>query len=424
MLSSGPIQPAEKPGGFGAGAGAARADRSYGCSCRRSVKSQCARKRSAQTQNALSSSGAKREDQLRRSTRIVVPSAGLIGRALLLAASLVPVVGLASAHAQATPPAAAAPRPWVDPALLAAAKAEGSLVVYSSTNEQEGLPLFKLFTDATGIKVDYVRASDAVLMSRMAIEFRADQRSYDIVQTATVNKMPPQMLVAYEPSEASSISPDARDPNKRWYGVYANYNAPAYNTEKVKAAALPKSYEEFAERKEWAGKVAIDGTDNEWLKAIVQHYGEQKGIDLVKAMVAALRPVVTDGHLALARSTGAGEYWVSLNNYVNLSMNVKLAGNPIEVWALDPVTLFFGQVGVNAKAPHPNAARLAANFMLSRECQQFLAKFGRLPTRKDVASNPPGMVEMLTQKKVITVLMSPDEERTWQRRFDQLFKGR
>lgn len=358
------------------------------------------------------------------STIIVVPSAGLIGRALLLAASLVPVVGLASAHAQATPPAAAAPRPWVDPALLAAAKAEGSLVVYSSTNEQEGLPLFKLFTDATGIKVDYVRASDAVLMSRMAIEFRADQRSYDIVQTATVNKMLPQMLAPYEPSEASSISPDARDPNKRWYGVYANYNAPAYNTEKVRAAALPKSYEEFVERREWAGKVAIDGTDNEWLKAMVQYYGEQKGVDLVKAMVAALRPVVTDGHLALARATGAGEYWVSLNNYVNLSMNVKLAGNPIEVWALDPVTLFFGQVGVNAKAPHPNAARLAANFMLSQECQQFLAKFGRLPTRKDVASNPPGMVEMLTQKKVITVLMSPDEERTWQRRFDQLFKGR
>ena len=34
------------------------------------------------------------------------------------------------------------------------------------------------------------------------------------------------------------------------------------------------------------------------------------------------------------------------------------------------------------------------------------------------------MVEMLTAKKVVTVLMSPDEERKWQRQFDQLFKGR
>jgi iron(III) transport system substrate-binding protein len=321
-------------------------------------------------------------------------------------------------------PAAAQSPPWLDSTLLAAAKAEGSLVVYSSTNEQEGLPLFKLFTDATGIKVDYVRASDAILMSRMSIEWRADQNSYDLLQTATINKMPLQMLADYEPPEARNISPDARDPNRRWFGVYANYNTPAYNTAKVKGSELPRSYEEFAQRKDWAGKVAIDGTDNEWLKAILQYYGEQKGTELVKSIVAALRPVVTDGHLAMARATGAGEYLISLNNYVNLSMNVRLAGAPIDVWALDPVTLFFGQVGVNAKAPHPNAARLAANFMLSQECQQFLAKFGRLPTRKDVASNPPGIVDMLTQKKVITVLMSPDEERKWQRQFDQLFKGR
>src|SRR5215475_12462141 len=272
----------------------------------------------------------------------------MLGLALSLVAPLVALLAPAPARGQqmtSTPS-----RPWLDPALLPAAKAEGSLIVYSSTNEQEGLPLFKLFTDATGIKVEYVRASDAVLMSRMAIEFRADQKSYDVVQTATINKMPSQMLAAYEPPEANDISP-------------------AYNTERVKPSELPHSYEEFAQRKEWAGKVAIDGTDNEWLKAIVQYYGERDGIDLVKRIVATLRPVVTDGHLSMARATGAGEYWVSLNNYVNLSMNVKLAGGAIDVWALDPVTLFFGQVGVNAKAPHPNAARLAANFMLSRECQ-------------------------------------------------------
>ena len=58
------------------------------------------------------------------------------------------------------------------------------------------------------------------------------------------------------------------------------------------------------------------------------------------------------------------------------------------------------------------------------ECQQFLAKFGRLPTRQDVEPNPPGIVHMLTAKKVITVLMTPEEEKKWQRQFDQLVKGR
>jgi len=315
-------------------------------------------------------------------------------------------------------------RPWLDASLLPAARAEGALVVYSSVNEQEGLPLWKIFEEATGIKVAYVRASDTVLMSRVAIEFRGDQKSYDIIQTTTVNKLPPQLLATFDPSEASGVAPAARDPGRRWYGVYANYNAPSYNTRLVQKSELPRSYEEFLQHKEWAGKVAIDATDNEWLKAIYEHYGEERGQRLVKDLVATLNPVVTDGHLALARAVGAGEYAIALNNYVNLTMNVKLAGGPTDYWALDPVALFFGQVGVSAKAPHPNAARLAANFMLSRECQAFLARFGRLPTRSDVQVNPPGTIETLTARKVVTVLLNPDDEKKWQRAFDGLFRRR
>jgi iron(III) transport system substrate-binding protein len=327
------------------------------------------------------------------------------------------VAGLSQASAQE--------HPWLDAKLLDAAKAEGGeMTIYSSTNEQEGLPLFKIFEQATGIKVNYVRASDAVLMSRMTLEFRGNQKSWDIAQTATINKMAPQLLLPFDPPEANGIAPEARDAGRRWYGVYANYNAPAYNTDHVKAAELPKTYDDFVQHKDWAGHVAIDGTDNEWLKAIFAYYGEDKAARLIKDVVAALAPVVTDGHLAQARSVGSGEYWLSLNNYVNLTMNVKLSHGPIDYFPLDPVALFFGQVGVSATAPHPNTALLAANFMLSQECETFLAKFGRIPTRADVDSNPPGIVAAISKKKVITVLLAPEEERKWQRLFDQLFKGR
>jgi iron(III) transport system substrate-binding protein len=335
-------------------------------------------------------------------------SAGLAG--LLL------VAGLCHAHAQS--------HPWLDPKQLDAAKAEGSeMTIYSSTNEGEGLPLWKIFTDATGIKVNYVRGSDAVLMSRMTLEFRGNQKAWDIAQTATLNKVPPQELLQFDPPEAKNISPEARDPGRRWYGLYANYNSPNYNTQHVQAADLPKTYEDFAKHKEWAGHVSIDGEDNEWLKAMFDYYGDDKGTQVIKSIVTALQPVITDGHLAAARSVGSGEYWVGLNQYVNLTMNVKLAGGPIDYFALDPVALFFGAVAVSAKAPHPNTALLAANFMLSQECQTFLAKFGRIPTRADVESNPPGIVAAMNKHKVITALLTPAEEPKWQRKFNELFKG-
>src|SRR5438270_9098885 len=148
------------------------------------------------------------------------------------------LAGLASLTATGPARAQGTQASWIDAALLAAAKAEGSLVVYSSTNEQEGLPLFKIFEEATGIKVAYVRNADSPLMARVAIEFRANQKSWDLFHTTTVNKLPPQVLAQFDVPEVKNIAPEARDPEKRWYGVYANYNSPAYNTQRVNASEL------------------------------------------------------------------------------------------------------------------------------------------------------------------------------------------
>ena len=53
---------------------------------------------------------------------------------------------------------------------------------------------------------------------------------------------------------------------------------------------------------------------------------------------------------------------------------VKLAGGDTDYWVLEPVALFYGQVGVNTMAPHPNAAKLATNYLLSKEGQELYGK--------------------------------------------------
>jgi iron(III) transport system substrate-binding protein len=313
---------------------------------------------------------------------------------------------------------------WIVPDLLKDAKAEGTLTIYSSMNEQEGFPLWKVFEEATGIKTEYVRANDNALMARTAIERRAQQRSWDVIVSTVVSRLPQDFLQPIDPPQAKEIKAQARDPNRRWYGVYANYNAPAYNTKMVKESDLPKSFEEFLSHKEWKGKIAIDVTDAHWLYAIYAHYGEEKGRKLVSDLVATLNPVLTDGHLALARSVGAGEYPVALNNYASLTSNVKLAGGDTDYWVLEPVALFYGQVGVNTLAPHPNAAKLAANFLLSKEGQEMLPRAGRLPVRADVTPNPPDSFTRLESKKIILVQFSGEEEKKWLKLFSDLFKPR
>jgi len=352
--------------------------------------------------------------------RMILPRRCISGACIALIC-----LSTAPAYAQETaadPPAGQNPS-WLS-GDLAAARAEGTLTVYASMNEQEGLPLWKLFEDATGIKVSYVRSSDSIIVSRIGMENRARQRSWDLAITTTVNRLPDDALLQFDPPLAHDLIPQARDPNRRWYGVYANYNTPAYNTKLVKPSALPKSYEEFLGHNDWVGKVALDDTDDEWLSAMIVHYGEERGTKLLRDIAAALKPVMVDGHLALARSVGAGEYWLALNNYMSLTINVQLSGAAIDFWSLDPVALFFGSVGVSSQAPHPQAALLGANFLLSREAQELLTKRGRMPTRPDVPINPAYVSDRLKDRKIIATIFGGQEQKKWQGLFKDIFRPR
>ena len=128
---------------------------------------------------------------------------------------------------------------------------------------------------------------------------------------------------------------------------------------------------------------------------------------------------------ALARQIAAGEYPITLMNYSMLTTNLKQQGAPTDYFALDPVHLWFGMVGVNKSAPHPNAARLAANFLLSREAQSYSSQNGgRIPTRLDVDSNPKDVREKLSQKKAIFVQLSAEQMKSSQKVFDEIFTPR
>src|SRR3954464_11497637 len=166
----------------------------------------------------------------------------------------------------AAPAGAQESRPWLVSEMLSAAKSEGNtLTIYASMNEEEALPYWAIFEQATGIKVNFVRMSDANIRARVAIEHRAGQRSWDLVATSPVYRLGNELLAPFDPPQAKDLIPQARDPNRRWYGYSGNYNTPAYNTAQVKPEELPKRYEEFIERKQWAGIAAVGATEPQWL---------------------------------------------------------------------------------------------------------------------------------------------------------------
>jgi len=329
----------------------------------------------------------------------------------------------ANRQAAAQPALPALPS-WADAAAIEAAKKEATLVVYSSVNEEEALPIWRRFEELTGVKVEYVRGSDTQLIARMAIESRAGRGAWDVALMTAAHKLPQQMLAAIDPSEARHLFPAARDASRKWYGFSANYNVPAYNTNLVKPADLPKRYEELSLRTQWAGRAVINESDSEWVTALLALYGEAKGRDVLRALGTNLKPVIVNRHLAVARALAAGEYVVALTNYVNLTINQKLAGAATDFFTMDPVGVFYMQVAASAQAPHPNAARLATNFILSVEGQTMLTRRGRIPSRPDVETNPPGVLKALHERNVMPIQLNAEQEKKADGIFKELIAGR
>jgi iron(III) transport system substrate-binding protein len=245
-----------------------------------------------------------------------------------------------------------------------------------------------------------------------------------VLVTTSVTRLPAAVRAQLDLPEAAAIPAQMRDPDRRWFGVYANYNTPAYNTNLVKLDKPPKDFEDFLTRKEWIGRVGIDALEFPWTRSIIDHYGEEKGDRLLKQFFTEFKPTPVDGHLALARAVAAGEYAVTISNYVNLTNNLKMSGAPTDYWGQSPVAVLLGQVAVNPRAPHPKASRIAANYLLSKEGQTAVAKYGRLPVRADVTPTPPDAISKMGEVKLMPLEFSPEEEKLWQKRYQDYLRGR
>ena len=84
----------------------------------------------------------------------------------------------------------------------------------------------------------------------------------------------------------------------------------------------------------------------------------------------------------------AGEYPLILA-YNQTIQRMTSRGAPIEWLPLEPAVTQVNPVMLASKAPRPNAARLFYDFVLSKEGQEMLRGFQRIPVRKDVEPDPP-----------------------------------
>jgi iron(III) transport system substrate-binding protein len=256
-----------------------------------------------------------------------------------------------------------------DEKLVKNAQKEGVLTLYSVLNLKDNGPVLEAFEKKYGIKVNMWRGGGEQLVQRATSEAKANRHTVDVVQLGSGIEMlhREKILEEFHSPNLKDI-PAAAMPKHRHYAPDSlMFYVVAYNTNLVKPDQLPKSYADFLQPK-WQGNIGMDPGDIDWFGTMLNVMGEEKGLDYFKKL-SAMKPQMRKGHTLLAQLVAAGEIPITMHAFNFTVEELKKKGAPIE-WMALPQTIGRTQsIGLAKNAPHPHAALLFADFLLSKEGQ-------------------------------------------------------
>jgi iron(III) transport system substrate-binding protein len=304
-----------------------------------------------------------------------------------------------------------------DQRVIEGAKKEKQVVVYTSLNLKDSVPITQAFEKKYGVKVELWRSSSEKVLQRAVTEARAGRFAVDAFELngPELEAMYREGLLDEFYSPQFKNLPSAAFPKHRHYAADRfNFFTIAYNTNLVKPDEVPNSYEDLAHPR-WTGRIGIEASDTDWFGSIVKFMGEQKGLALFRK-IAQQKPQMRTGHTLIAELVAAGEIPLAATIYNHNAERLLVNGAPIKWKALNPT---FGRpngVAVAKRAERPHAALLFADFMLSLEGQQLIQKRNRVPASNKVDSKLNDFPYQMIDPVVVL-----DEAEKWEKIWSELF---
>ncbi len=261
--------------------------------------------------------------------------------------------------------------------LIAGAKKEGNLVLYLSTNLTDANGLVQLFKQKYPfINVNLFRADNEKLLNRILTESTPGKFNGDAIMISSfeVRVLLQKKLLQKYVSPHSQYYPEGfTDKDGFWTSVYSIPRVIAYNTNLVKPDVAPKTFDDVLNPR-WKGGFGMSDSATLWYTGFLKFAGEEKGRDFMRKL-AAQKPAFRDSETVIIQLLGAGEFPLGLR------------GAPVDwVRTAQPIVTGLKPIALSAKAQHPNAGKLFIDLVLSKEGQELIRSFNRIPDRGDVTS--------------------------------------
>ena len=271
--------------------------------------------------------------------------------------------------------------------LLAAAKKEGTLTFYTTIAEKD-IPVIVLpFEKKYGIKLNIWRAGTDKVLQRTLSEAAARRYEVDAIHFGS-----PEMEALHREKVLQPVSspyfkeliPSALPAHREWVATILSVWVQSYNTNIIKKQDLPKTYLDLLDPK-WKGKLGIEVKNQEWFSTVAEELGGEPGIKFFRELVAKNGMSVRQGHSLLNNMVVSGEVPMALTVYNYLAETAKQKGAPVDWFAIEPAVARSNAIGIARRAPHPNAALLFYDYMIT-EAQKPFASLDYIPTNTNVPS--------------------------------------
>lgn len=312
----------------------------------------------------------------------------------------------------------------IDPSVIEAAKKEGKVIWWTTMTLDQSKQMVDRFQQKYPfIKPELFRTGGGPMLNKILTEARAGRYAWDVLSGRGEMHHPlmeRQLIGVYRSPEQKMYDDDMKDKEGYWTAFYVNPYVLGFNTNQVKKNEVPKTYEDLLDPKWKGGKISIDTEAFGLVSGLITAWGKEKAVAYLKKL-AAQDPIAKRGNTERVQMASAGEYPLIIA-YGPTIERMTQKGAPVDWVPLEPVPVQVNPIQIGAKAAHPNAAKLFIDFALSKEGQEMIRDFFRIPPRKDVDANPPRLI-----KGYKRVIEGPESDGNFQENvklFQEIFKTR
>ncbi len=267
----------------------------------------------------------------------------------------------------------AGPAQAVDSATLAAAKKEGEVVWYTTQIlDPLVLRLQDSFRRDYGIEIKPVRSNSTEIALRVLAEGKAGRMQADVYDGTTTGEALKRegLAMKWLPDVARDLPADYVDPQGYWVATNYYLITAAHNTDLLPPGKEPRSWNDLLNpalkgQIVWGNTVSISAGAG-FIGLVLKELGEDKGMAYLRKLSAQKIAGVQAAARVVLDQTIAGEYAVALQIFPEHANGSAGKGAPIKWIPMQPaMSAVVSTTGITQGAPHPNAAKLLLEYLVS-----------------------------------------------------------